>query len=305
MESNQVRIAYRLSGGGPTDWKTLRRTNDSLTVGTETTVSDQIRSDRLRGGQKVVTQTAGGTIDFEFTAKDFDEILAAAFMTTWAADTPVTGSEQLNVGTSTVELDFLKSYLDSDKHVLIEKAQVSQLSLSMDAGSKITGQITIAGTTVNAEYAITTDTFAAPGTEIFMDSANNLGSIQIDDAPITGMCFTSMSLELNNNHSTDQCLGETYQNHHKGSASVTGSITVRSSAAAFDLWKNSINNTPVKLDYTLDDGSNSYDIEVASGYLAGDLPSGGLDAILSFDLNFTAAVDNAGKYLSITRTLTP
>lgn len=296
MESNRVRIAYRAAGAGPTAWKTLRRTSDSLTVGTETVVSDEIRSDRLRGGQKVVTQTAGGGIDIEFSAKSFDDILEAALMNAWATNS-------LTVGTSTTKLDFLKSYLDEDRHVLIENAQVSNLSLTMDSGAKITGSFTVMGESIDTDYTISTDTFADPETTLIMDSSNNLGSILLDGTALSGMCFTGMGLTIDNGMSTDQCLGEVTQKHWKGSAAVTGSITVRSSAAAFGLWENSITNTPVKLEYTLTDGTNSYDIAVAAGYLSGDLPSGGLDAILSFDLSFTAATDGAGDYLTISRTI--
>lgn len=297
-ESNRVRIAYKMSGDPVTAWKTLRRTSDSLTVGTETVVSDEIRSDRKRGGQKVTTQTAGGGISIEFSAKSFDDLLAAAFMSEWSADT-------LEVGTDAVQIDILKSYLDEERHVLFENCEVSNMSLSMDAGAKVTGEFTVMGTTVDTDYTISTDDFADAETTLIMDSSNNLGSIQVDGSPISGMCFTAMGLELNNNHQSDQCLGEVTQNHWKGSAAVTGSITVRSSAAAFDLWEKSITNTPVKLEYTLTDGTNSYDIAVAAGYLSGDLPSGGLDAILSFYLSFTAATDGAGDYLIINRTITP
>lgn len=295
-ESNRVRIAYRAAGGGPTDWKTLRRTSDSLTVGTETVVSDEIRSDRKRGGQKVVTQTAGGSLSIEFSAKSFDDLIAAAMMNTWQTDS-------LEVGTTTVKIDILKSYLDEGRHVLFEDCEVSSMSLSMDSAAKVTGEFAVMATTFDADYAITTDTFAAAETTLIMDSSNNLGTINVDGAPLSGMCFTAMGLELNNNHQSDQCLGEVTQNHWKGSASVTGSITVRSSSAAFGLWENSITNTPVKLEYTLSDGSNSYAIAVEAAHLSGDLPSGGLDAILSFDLSFTAATGAAGAYLKIDRTI--
>lgn len=294
-EANRVRIAYRTAGTSGA-WKVLRRTNDSLTVGTDTAVSDEVRSDRLRGGQKVVTHTAGGSIDFEFSAKSFDDILAAAFMSSWTSD-------ELTVGTTTVELDILKSYLDEGRHVLLERCQVSQLSLTMDSASKITGTVELVGTSIDADYSITTDTFDDPEDELFMDSSNNLGSIKVNGSDISGMCFTSMGLTLDNSMQSESCLGSVYQSHFKGSAAVTGSITVRSSAAAFGLWENSITNTPVALEYTLGDGSNSYIVEIASGYLSGDLPSGGLDAILSFNLDFTAATTAAGDYLKITRIL--
>src|SRR5690554_234973 len=293
-ESNRVRIAYKAAGAPVTGWKTLRRTGDSLTVGTETVVSDEIRSDRLRGGSKVVTQTAGGTIDFEFSATSYDEILEAAFMGAWT-------NNVLEIGTTTVKLDILKSYLDEARHVLIENCEISNLQITMDAASKITGQITVMGIIIDDDYAITTDAFAAPGTSLIMDSSNNLGSIQVDGSPVAGVCFTGMGLTLDNGHSSDQCLGTATQQHWKGSATVTGTVAMRSSAAAFTLWENTITNTPVKLSYVLTDGAKSYTFEVAAAHLAGDLPSGGLDAILSFDLTFTAATGAASAYLKVTR----
>ena len=297
-ESNRVRIAYRPAGAADTAWITLRRTGDALTVGTETVSSDEVRADRLKGGQKVVTQTAGGSIDLEFSAKSYDDLLAGAFMTEW-------DTNELTVGTESIKFDFLKSYLDEGKHVLIENAEVSNLSLTMDSASKITGQITVMGTTLDTEYDAVGAEFTDAGTTLIMDSSNNLGSIKVDGTAITGMCFTAMGLTLNNNHQSDQCVGSVTQNHFKGSAEVTGSITARSSAAAFELWQNSINNIPVSLSYTLSDDTNSYEVKVASAYLSGDLPSGGLDAILSFDMDFTAAASADGDYLSITRETTP
>jgi len=279
-ESNRVRIAYR-AAGTTDDWKVLRRYNDGLTLGTETTMSNEIRDDRKKSDQKVVTVTVGGTLDFELSANNFDDILAAAFMSSFAADTPAVGSQQLTVGTNTVKLDILKSYLDIDKHVLMEEMEVAQLSITMASGSKIEAQAAFAGTTFNDEYDPSADTFVAPSDEIIMDSSNNLGTFLIDGSPITGMCFTNLTLEINNNHSSDQCLGELNQNHFKGSASVSGSLTVRSSVNAYELWQNTIANTPINLTYTMSDGTTSYVFDVAKSYLSGDLPSGPEDSIRS------------------------
>lgn len=294
--SNQIRIAYKKAGAAITTWKTLRKTNDTLTVGTETLVSDEVRSDRKLAGSKVVTLTGGGTIDFEFAAGDFDDLLEAAFMSAWSTNS-------LEIGTTKVELDLLKSYTSIGKHVFIGKAIVSNLSIDMQAGQKITGQITVMGGEVDEDYAITTDTFAPAGDALFMDSSNNLGSLTVNGTAVSGMCFTGMSLDLDNSVQSDQCIGSLVQQHHENTAVVTGGITIRASAAAFDLWKNSISNTPIALGYTLSDGDKSYAVTVASAYLDGDLPSGGRDEILSFDMTYTAGAKANGDYLKIVRTV--
>lgn len=300
-EANRVRIAYR-AAGSTDNWKIFRRTGDALTAGAQTQRSDEIRDDRKRGGQKVTTITAGGTVDFEFSATSFDDFLAAGMCSAWVADTPTVGTSQLVVGTTTTKFDVLKSYLDEGRHVLLKDMEVGQLQFTMNSGAKITGQVTFMGVEVDEEYDPSTDTFDPAGTTLFMDSSNNLSSIMIDGAPVSGMAFTGMSITINNNHSSDQELGSQYQNHFKGSADITGTKTLRMSSAAFDLWKNTIRNVPISSSFTMSDGTTSYVFKNGEEYLSGDLPSGALDAILSMDLNYSVATDSTGEMTVIERT---
>jgi len=300
-EANRVRIAYRAAGSSD-NWKIIRRTNDALNAGTETVRSDEIRSDRKRGAQKITTITVGGTVDFEFSAASFDDFLAGAMCMPWDVDTPVAGTDQLRVGTIDTQFDILKSYLDEDRHVLLKECEVGQLSLTMDAGAKVTGQIDFAGTEVDDAYDPSLDTFDPAGTTIIMDSSSNLSSIMIDGAAVTGMIVTGLSLTINNNHTAGQGIGSQYQFHDKGSADITGTKTFRMSAAAFDLWKNTLTNTPISSSVTLGDGTTSYVFKAGEEYLAGDLPSGALDTILSLELNSVVATDSAGEMLVIERT---
>lgn len=300
-EANRVRLAYRVAGSTD-NWKTIRRTNDALTAGTNTVRSDEVRDDRMRGGQKITTITVGGIIDFEFSATSFDDFLAAAMCESWAADTPVAGTEQLTVGIADTKFDVLKSYLDSDRHVLMTNCEVSQLNLSMDSGAKVTGQITLMGTEADDKYDPSGDTFDPAPTTLIMDASSNLSTIQIDGSALSGMCITSMALSINNNHQSDQCVGTQYQVHHKGSADITGSKTFRMSAAAFDLWGQTLTNTPISSSFTLGDGTTSYTFKVGKEFLSGDLPSGALDTILTMDLSTTVAVDDTGEMLVIEKT---
>lgn len=302
-EANQVRIAMRPSGSTE-NFQIINRTNDALNTGTETTRSNTIRSDRKRDGQKVVTQTVGGTVDFEFTADDFDTILAAAMCNSWATDTPTAGTDQLAVGTATTKFDILKSYLDEDRHVLFKEMEVGQLQFTMNSGERVTGQVTFMGTEAELDFDPSTETFDDPSNNLFMDASNNISSLMIDGSAVDNMVITGMSLNINNNHQSGQGLGTQFQYHDKGSADITGSMTFRFSADAYDLWKNTITNTPVSTSFTLGDGTTDYTFKKGKEYLSGDLPSGGLDAILSLELDTVVATDDSNEMLLIERTTT-
>jgi hypothetical protein len=295
-EANRVRIGYRAAGSSD-PWQIIRRTGDALTAGTETVRSEEIRSDRMRSGQKVATITAGGTLDFEMSAESFDDFLAAALCTTWTADV-------LTVGTTTVKFDIIKSYLADDEHIVFKNMEVGQLSLTANAGQRITGQITFAGTEVDPNYDPSTDTFTDATTGLLFDASNNLNGVTVDGSALTNTCFKALGLTINNNHQTDQCVGSQYQNHFKGSCDITTTSTIRMASSALDLWRSSIANTPVALAFQMTDGDGySYDFALGEVYLSTEPPSGALDAILDLEANGTAAVDSTGEMISITRTV--
>jgi len=301
-ESNQVRIAIRPKGS--TDpWTVLRRTGDALTLSANTQRSNNVRSDRLRDAQKVTGLTVGGTVDFEMTASEYDDLIAAAMCSTWEADTPSAGTDQIKVGTKTTQFDVLKSYQDSDEHVLMQDMEVASLSINMSAGERITAQVTFAGGGADYQYDPSGDTFDSVASAMFFDSSNNLSSITVDGSPLTGTCITAMSINIDNSHQQDQCIGSLYQTQHKGSANITTNKTIRMSSEAFSLWSNMITNTPVAFSFTMGDGADSYSFSAPAEYLSGDLPSGGLDAILSLDLSGALAADAAGDMLTIERTI--
>ena len=299
--SSRVRIAYRAAGSSD-PWQTIRRTGDSLTVGSETQRSEQVISDRTRGDQKVTTITAGGGLEFEFSSGTFDELLAAALAGTWQVDTPAVGTDQLTNGTTAPKYEFLKSYLDTGDHIKIGDAVVSEFSLNASAGQKVTGSLTIMGSSHDYEYDPTTDTFTDPTDSIIMDASNNLGSITIDGAAATGVCFTEISVTISGGFQSDQCVGNLYQDHFEGSFDITGNVTMRLSSEALTEWRKSITSTPIALGFTLSEGTDEYAVTLPRNFLSGDLPSGGLDAILTSSLDLTAARDASGVMFQVDRT---
>lgn len=301
-ESNQVRIAIR-PDDDTGEWTVLRRTNDALSLGTETVRSNNVRSDRLRDAQKVVTQTVGGTIDFEMTASEYDDLIAAAMCNTWEADTPDVGTDQIKVGTDTTKFEVLKSFLDEDRHVQFTGMEVASLSITMNSAERITAQVTFAGSGADYEYDPSTDTFSTPSAAMFFDASNNLSEITFDGEPLTGTCITGMTLTIDNSHQTEQCIGSVFQDHYKGSANITTSKTLRMTAEAYDIWKNMLTNTPIAFDFRMGDGDSYYDFSAVKEYLSGDLPGGGVDELLSFELTGALAADDSADMLTIERTI--
>ena len=253
-----------------------------------------MRSDRKRGDQKLVTQTVGGNLDFEMSPDSFEMILAAAMCADWDGDL-------LTVGTQTTKFEVLKSYLDADKHVLMKGMEIGQLSLDMQSASRITGQIQFAGTEADPEFDPSSESFDDAESTMIFDSSNNLSDMTINGDPVNGMVITGMGLDINNNHQSDQGLGTQFQEHWKGSADITGSKTIRMSQAAYELWKNTLTNQPIATTFRMGDDEKAYEFKIEREFLSGDLPSGGLDEILSFEMDTTVATDSAGQMLSIER----
>ena len=300
-EGNQVRIAIRKTGA-VTPWVVLRRTGDALSLTSSAIKADDVRADRLRSGQKTSVIKAGGTVDFNLSAAEYDDLIAAAMCNTWTIDTPTTGTDQIKVGTTDVTFDVLKSYMDTGNHVLFTGMFVSKFSLSMQAAQKVTGQVEFMGQGGNTAYDPSGDTFAAQSDALFFDSSNNISSVTINGAPIAGTCITGLDLSIDNGFKQDQCIGSLYENQYKGSANITTKKTIKATQAGYAIWQKTITSTPIASSFTVGDGVNTYKFDIPVEYVTGALPSGGLDSILSFSLDGTLAAASSGDMLTIQRT---
>ena len=292
---SRVRIARRPAGSAD-PWKILRSTGDSLTVENDTVRSDEIRDDATRGDQKTIMINPNGGVSFEFSAANFDSIMSSVLRSAWTTDT-------LTNGTTDTRWDYLKSYMDEDIHVLLSDASESQLQITANSGEKVTGEVTIMARGHDDEYDPTGDTFDEPEDTIIMDASNNLHTILVDGAPITGMCMKAFDVTINGTFQSDQCVGSLYQHHQPGSFDITGNVTFRYSTAAMALWRKGLLSEPVSLGFTLSEGDYSYVKSLPRLFLSGSLPGGGLDTILDQQLAITAARNSAGEMISIARTV--
>ena len=108
-ESNRVRMAYIVEsslgvpGASPT-LKELRVTDGGIKVPTETVVSAERRSDRMRADVARVGQSANASLSAEFPYGAFDELLEAMLCGTWSAAVNFAGAVTIDytAGVATV-----------------------------------------------------------------------------------------------------------------------------------------------------------------------------------------------------------
>ena len=286
--SNAVRIAYRVAGSGD-PFKVLRYTSEAFTATPATTESGEVRVDRMIADLYLTSLESSGSIDFELSAQNFDDLMEAVMCSTFDGTTG-----EMKVGTNDNTFEILKSYTDTTpaKHVLINDVKVSTMTLNINAGELVTGTFEFVGGNVDVEFDPSGETFTAPANTSLLNAANDIGAINVNGAELTGTCIESLTVTIDNNYQAQNCIGSlAAKTHVKNTASVSGSETLSFSAEAYDLWKGQISNADITLDFTVTDGTNTYKFDLPRVRISGDLPGGTRDEILTLDAEYTAILD--------------
>lgn len=298
--SNAVRIAYREAGSSD-PFKVLRYTSEAFTATPATTESAEVRTDRMIADLYLTSLATSGSIDFEFSAENFDLLMQAAM----CQDFDVNGVAKIGKLDKTFEI--LKSYTDIDKHILIQDVKVSTMTLNVEAGALVTGSFEFVGGNVDVDFDPTSETFDEPANTSLINAANDIGSININGAPLTGSCIETLSITLDNNYQAQNCIGSlAAKTHVKNTASVSGSQTISFSAESYDLWKGQITNEDIAVSFSLTDGTTTYQFDLPRTRISGDLPGGTRDEILTLDAEYSAIRDETLETsFMITKTTTP
>lgn len=283
------------------DWKEVRYTSETLTASPEYTTSSEVRNDRMIADNPVVSASTSGDISFELSPQSFDDFIEAAVMGTWDGT-----SGALETGKDRRSFTIEKDFTDISKFINFTGMRVDSMSLEMAYGSIVTGSFSFAGAGASTPTvsAVGAGTSAPVGTTETFVSSTDVGSVTIDGTP-TNICISNLSLTVENAHRAITCMGNLYPGNQKeGTSSVTGSLTMYLDAAAFDLYKDSLESTRISIGYSVTDGTNTYDFLIPNCTLQVDAPqSSGLDADVELTANFTAIYDSVeGTNLRITRT---
>jgi hypothetical protein len=84
-------VTWGVTPSAGEDLTQIRYTGESLDANQETTVSKEIRADRMTADLVPVGQSAGGSFDFEMSYNAFDDWIEGAMFSTFAADDNIVG----------------------------------------------------------------------------------------------------------------------------------------------------------------------------------------------------------------------
>lgn len=299
--SNEVRIAIR-NAGSSDPFKVIGFSTETFTATPNTTESAHVRTDRLVADLYLTSLETSGTIDFEFSAENYDLLMQAAMCSNFDV-----GSGQMKIGKIDKTFEILKSYMDINRHILIKDVKVSTMTLNIEAGALVTGNFEFVGGNVDVDFDPTGETFDEPADTSVINAANDIGSININGAPLTGSCIETLSITLDNNYQPQNCIGSlAAKTHVKNTASVSGSQTISFSAESYDLWKGQITNEDIAVSFSITDGTTTYQFDLPKTRITGDLPGGTRDEILTLDAEYTAIRDAVTETsFMITKTTNP
>lgn len=292
-KSNQQDVSVRLAGSGGA-WQILRRTDGAPGITTNMENPNEIDSSGQDSSMLLTSISVGGDMSIALSAKTFDVLIQNVFGNEFDA------SGQLVIGQNTPKLEFLVRYKDISRGYLIGEANVSQMQLAIAAGAVLTGSFSLVGEDFDADYDYSGDTFENETTTKPFNCAQDVNSITIqsgDDVDISNVCVNTMNVTINRNYQEDPCVGHLVAHQFKGTATVSGDISIALTQSTFALLDYSIKEREFKLAIDLDDGDaatqtvNKYLLELFRAKFSVEMPSAGRDSILRPSVNFTALKD--------------
>lgn len=311
-ESNRVKLiivpetTYGTTPTDSADWQTLRYTSETLSGTPQTVTSNEIRSDRMTADMTRTGLQVQGEVSVELSTGTFDDLIAGAFASDWQADTPVVGSDTIEIGTSDKSFSIEKQFTDESKYLAFRGMRVGQLSLNFQYGQVLTGGFTFAGNGTESVVSslVGAGSVTAATTTKVLNASTDISSIKIDGSAVTGIEIQSISMQLNNNLRAIEAVGnDAPVDQKKGTASITGTIQAYMSADAFAWYQKSLDQTDVALEFSVTDGTNTYTFTLPRIHLNVQAPqSGGLDQDVMISADYTALYDGvSGTSLKLVR----
>lgn len=304
---NNVLLAYvpeTVPGTTPTDspdWQTIRVTGESLQATPQKQTSNEIRADRQTSGSFLTNMEIGGDLNFEFSAQSFDDFMEMALGGTWTADV-------LKVGNTERSISFEKQYLDlsTPEYHLFRKVRANTFSLNATHGDAVTGSFGLMGSEfvlpIPTTSAVGAGTLAAVTDTDILNGSSHASGIIVDGNDESDACLVrSISFSQNNNMQPINALGKLAPcDHNLGGFDLTGSIEMYFRDSA--LYAKAIANQYIAIQYTISDGTNSYEILLPRVDLSGAPDGASRNTELMLNLNFTAHFDDTeGSSIVITR----
>ena len=286
-------------------WETMRLTSESLSATPQVNQSSEIRADRMVADQFIVSTASEGSMDFELSMGGaFDLLLEGVMYNDWTTNV-------LKVGTSSTEKSYSleKEFGDlTANHIFLYSGmRVNQMSLNVQYGEPVTGSFEMVGATVatSSTSAVGGGTLNQATSTDVVNAVDGLSAINIAGTAFTG-CIQAITLNINNNFRPEQCIGSTTPGDQiPGTAVITGTVSAYLTDTTVQWYTSQVlNNSAFDIQFTLSDGTNTYDFDLPNCRISGSAPSAtGIDTDVMADIEFTALRDaTAASSLVITRT---
>lgn len=242
----------------------LRITGESLKVGFETAVSNELSSDRSEREQIVVGSNVGGDLQHELLWDGHNDFIAGACgQSAWTGAGPYT----LDNGVSMPSFSILKQFTDlTDANHLFKGCVVNGWTLTVPKKGIVTGSFNLMGMTfANGTQDALLGTVPAPTfpaiTTTDPVSGSSVTSLLLDDVPFTS-CVDNISFQFSNNIRPQECLGnQAPTNFTLGRMQLTFSAEIYfKDEVLFNKYKN---GQSFELDLVLTlDGNDTFGIEI-------------------------------------------
>lgn len=323
--TSEVSVYYAVdadpSSAIPSDqhWKQVRITGESLDLNLSSTVSDEITPQRSYSDSILTQGEVSGGINFEMTAENVDDFLIAVLQANKDLLVDLKGTDNPWLKTETIQNGTTKHCLMFQKKITVGAAvhsffyrgcQVDSLSMNLESGAIINGEITIMGSGGSASLEVGTHTYEAATDTPLLSAVNSLTTFALTDdvdAAITAT-FQSFNLTFSNQLRQQFAVG-TGSLYAAGVTSGRFQTTASTTQyySSFDMYDQYVADKVLKLEFSLDDADGNgwtFDMDKIKAQ-GGVVPlAGGPDADLLISPDMQAFEDAAGGTIQITKDVT-
>lgn len=272
-------------------------TSESMEQGSEIIRSNSILSDRqvdslIRAGIDVTGDVNG---ELRYTA--WDDWLEAALGGTWATDTPSSGTDRLDNGTTARSFTLEKEFSDDTEFMSFTGCRINTLNVQANSRSIATIGFGFIGKGHDAAGAtVFTGAATAANTNQIYNTSAHMTAINEGGGAATGI--GNIGFTLNNNLFADAVVGddEAFRIGY-GQVNVEGSLTAYFTDRT--LYEKYVDFTVSSLDFTLtDDASNALKFEFPTiQYTTGRVLQTGPTGSVLAELSWEASKDDTDEIM--------
>ena len=281
-------------GVTPVSPKTISLTHNSctLTPARDTIESGALRDDRMLPFTRTGTDKIAGDIEFEFLAGEYDPFFEAALFGTWTDNV-------LKAGEAVHSFTIERAFTDIGQYGVFTGCYINQLSLSVKPNTIITGTFGITGLACDYMTSPLAASPKVPPAPVPFDSFT--GTLKEGGTEIA--VVTGIDLTINNG------VEPQYPVFSRTAAAVSlGRSKLSGTLAAFftdgTLLRKFLDETPTKLEFTLQRGGDSYTFLIPNLTYTGAEHSVQSESSIQLSMPWLANLDSAiGSSFQITRNL--